>query len=174
MAAILTYNITHTNNTMNAFISKILKDPSPTTDARSERHLAAALGYPTTWRIRRRILANPARCDLGLAENSTKAAENDSSDPLLTEKPTTIIQDVIYAGNPKKGVDRWYNHEAAMVASLTSTGDNPYQFKGGHLAKIVPKFQKGDDVEVKYGREWYSAKILKRKEVPEGIKYVKM
>ena len=156
---------------MNAIISKILKDPTPTTDARSERYLAVALGYPTTWRVRRRIFANPARCDLGLTEISTKPAENVSSDPLLIEKPT-IIQDVIYAGNPNKGVDRWYNHEAAMVASLTSTGDNPYQFKGGHLTKIVPKFQKGDDVEVKYGRKWYPANILKRKEAPEGIKYV--
>lgn len=159
---------------MNALIFKILKDPTPTTDARSERHLAVALGYPTTWRVRRRILANPARTHLGLAENNAKTAENESPDPLSSGNSSSNsipkIQDVIYAGNSKKGVDRWYNHEAAMVAALTSTGDNPYQFKGGHLTKIVPKFQKGDDVEVKYGRQWYAAKIVKRKEAPEGIK----
>jgi hypothetical protein len=161
---------------MNALISKILKDPTPTSDARSERHLAVALGYPTTWRVRRRILTNTGHLQKGPAENAEKAAENIAPGPLCNSSnnpgSSTIpkIQDVIYAGNPKKGVDRWYNHEAAMVAALTSTGDNPFQFKGGHLTKVVPKFQKGDEVEVKYGRKWYAAKIVKRKEAPEGIK----
>lgn len=161
---------------MNALISKILKDPTPTSDARSERHLAVALGYPTTWRVRRRILAHPLHSHLELAEKNETTAEKVSPDPRgsssNTQGSNTIpkIEDVVYAGNPKKGVDRWYNHEAAMVAALTSTGDNPFQFKGGHLTKIVPKFQKGDDVEVKYGRKWYAAKIVKRKEAPEGVK----
>ena len=161
--------------TMNAVISKILKDQAPTTDAQSERYLAVALGYPTTWRVRRRIFAIPEGSHLGLAENLDKGVSQriPKHDPLMNRRGfgrAPMILDVIYAGNPKKGVDRWYNHEAAMVAAVTSTGDNPYQFNGGHLSKIVPKFQKGDEVEVKYGGQWYAARITKRKESPEGIK----
>jgi hypothetical protein len=139
---------------MNGLFFKILHDETPTTDAKSERYLAVALGYPTTWRVRRRLVTFP--CD---------AADSNANRRLY-------IQDIIYAGNPRKGVDQWYNHEAAMLAALTSTGDNPYQFKGGHLIKMTPKFQKGDEVEVKYGRQWYAATILRRKDAPEGTKYV--
>jgi hypothetical protein len=81
-----------------------------------------------------------------------------------------VPQDVIYAGNPNKGVDRWYCHEAAQLAATQFVPGNPYQFKGGHLTKQVPKFHKGDVIEVKYGRKWYAAKISKRKEALDGIK----
>ena len=148
---------------MNSIIAKLLADPTSTTDATSERHLAVALGYPTTWRVRRRILAKYSRyTDRGDAENSV--------DPPAVHSRDSWVEDVIYAGNPDKGVDRWYNHEAAMVASLTSSNNNPYQFKGGQLTKMIAKFTKGDAVEVKYGRKWFASTIEKRKEFPEGFK----
>jgi len=134
---------------MNDFISRLLNDPSPTTDSRSERHLAVALGYPETWRVCRRLIA----------------VENDAEEP-----KTLLIQDVIYAGNPKKEVDRWYCHEAAQLACTEFNGDS-FQFKGGHMTQQLPKFQKGDRVEVHYGRKWYAAEISKRKSGKNGIRY---
>mmetsp|Transcript_9364 Transcript_9364/g.15564 ORF Transcript_9364/g.15564 Transcript_9364/m.15564 type:complete len:368 (-) Transcript_9364:211-1314(-) len=168
-------------------IAKVLSDASlpPTTDATSERYLAVAMGYPTTWRVSRQILSSV------ILDNNTKDDHKIGSTSLdkdcslsttnknesirsgaysKTPSSTIIIQDVIYAGNPKKGVDRWYCHEAAMLASVTWEG-NPYAHKGGHLTKIVPQFAKGDAVEVKYGKKWFAAKVSKRKEVQEGFKY---
>mmetsp|Transcript_13546 Transcript_13546/g.19992 ORF Transcript_13546/g.19992 Transcript_13546/m.19992 type:complete len:330 (-) Transcript_13546:208-1197(-) len=138
---------------MNDFISRILYDPTATTDARSERHLAVALGYPSTWRVCRRLIP------------VSDGEDNCNAQPKL-------IQDVIYAGNPNKDVDRWYCHEAAQLASTEFKGDSPcFQFEGGHMTQQLPKFQKGDKVEVRYSRKWYAAEILKRKAGKKGIKY---
>jgi hypothetical protein len=176
---------------MHAIIAKALVEPTPTTDATSERYLAVALGYPTTWRVSRQILSTAVLDDNtrdqqkiktndGAKENSSSRAPPKNGSAELTgsavpspipvpEKQKIIIQDVIYAGNPKKGVDRWYCHETAMVASVEWEG-NSYAHKGGHLTKIIPKFTKGDAVEVKYGKKWFAAKISKKKEAPDGIR----
>ena len=79
--------------------------------------------------------------------------------------------DVVYAGNPRKGVDRWYNHEAALRAAQ-QFNDNPFQFKGGHMLKRQPKFQKGDYVEVRFSKKWHAATIIKRKQVNDDFRYV--
>ena len=73
--------------------------------------------------------------------------------------------DTIYAGNPRKEVDCWFNHVAArMVASEWDVNkkSTPYDARGGHLLPKQPKYQKGDAVQVRYKKQWYGATILKR------------
>jgi len=144
---------------LNEFIFKVLHDPKATTCAEEERNLAVALGYPTTWRVHRKLIKKEG----GQEKDKDKERESTEGEDQIE------IMDVIYAGNPQKGVDRWYNHEAAMVASLESTG--PYHFKGGQMLKAVAKFAKDDEVEVRYKREWYAATISRRKKVEDGFRY---
>eukprot|EP00542_Grammatophora_oceanica_P018281 CAMPEP_0194027272 /NCGR_PEP_ID=MMETSP0009_2-20130614/1446_1 /TAXON_ID=210454 /ORGANISM="Grammatophora oceanica, Strain CCMP 410" /LENGTH=319 /DNA_ID=CAMNT_0038666277 /DNA_START=105 /DNA_END=1064 /DNA_ORIENTATION=- len=105
-----------------------------------EKHLAVALGYPMGWRVKRAVA---------------------KSGKML---------DVIYAGNPKKGVDGWFHHEAARAAAVSwydpnkKPRPNPFSAKGGHFLPLQPKYQKGDTVEVIYKKEWYKATVLKRRE----------
>jgi hypothetical protein len=115
-----------------SFISKILLNAPPTTDARSERQLAAALGYPLSWHVVR----------------------------LAPDKP-----DVIYAGNPRKNVALWFNHEAARAAAAEWQEGKSCPYKGGHLLPRKPKFKKSEVVEVLYKKKWYPATVTKRKEV---------
>lgn len=160
-----------------AVLGKVMNDPTPTTDAASERHLAVALGYPTTWRVCRRPLPKISKksCDPPPSAKDEKEKDGDKDDKLKSEKDKAgedapLFQDVIYAGNPSKGVDRWYCHEAAQAACVSFTG--PFQSKGGHMLKAIPKFEKGDLVEVKYARKWYASKIVKRKEAQDGFRCV--
>ena len=72
--------------------------------------------------------------------------------------------DTIYAGHPSKGVDCWFNHNAAMVvaAEWDVSNSTPYDANGGHLLPKQAKYQKGDQVQVRYKKAWYGATILKR------------
>jgi len=64
----------------------------------------------------------------------------------------------------------WYHHEAAMRAAQEWDDEEstPFQYKGGHLLKRLPLFQKGDKVQVWYEDEWWNATILRRKEDADG------
>jgi hypothetical protein len=130
-------------------MARALRDPRPTTTSKSERQLAIALGYPSTWHVVRRI-------------------------ERMEEESKNIIVDRVYAGNPSSNVDMWFNHDAARQASMEwkegeSTG---YEHKGGHLLPRKARFSKGDEVEVHYEGGWYAATIVKRKEYEDGFRYV--
>ena len=125
---------------MSAVLCRILNDKTPTDGAKSERYLAVALGYPLTWRVRRRV------------------------------DEQGLVIDVIYAGNPKEGADRWYNHEAAFLAAQEFEGTNPEQFKGGHMRKRPALFQKDDFVEVRHKHCWNPATIKKKKQTLDDVR----
>jgi len=101
-----------------------------------------------------------------------------------TTKTTLCIVDRIYAGKPGTGCDMWVHHEAAMGAALSwndgttpylldddlqpvqdtehsksTTYSTPFSCKGGHLLPRVPKYTKGDKVQVLYEDEWWDASI---------------
>jgi hypothetical protein len=72
--------------------------------------------------------------------------------------------DTIHAGNPRKGVDTWFYHEAAWEAAAewNVKKSTPYDSNGGHLLPKKPKYQKGDAVQVRHQKVWYGATIMKR------------
>jgi hypothetical protein len=72
--------------------------------------------------------------------------------------------DTIYAGNPRRGVDTWFHHEAAWEAAAEwdVKKSTPYDSNGGHLLPKQAKYQKGDAVQVRYQKVWYGATVTKR------------
>jgi len=140
-------------------LGKILRDPRPTTDARSERCLAAALGYPKSWRVVRKVIQFKD-------ENATGSGNGNSKE---------AVEDRIYAGNPDLSVDTYFNHEAARKAALkwVEGESSGYDQKGGQLLPMVALYNKKDAVEVYYepDDEWYEATIVKRTEYDDDIRY---
>jgi len=65
----------------------------------------------------------------------------------------------------------WVHHEAAMQAAEQLYHDESLNFKGGHYLPRLPLYDKGDKVQVLYEGEWWDAKILRRKEHPDGFRY---
>lgn len=127
-------------------LGQALWDPHPTkTDLRA-RQLAAALGYPVSWRVVRVI----ERLDGRL-----------------------VIVDRIYTGKPGSGCDMFYNHDAAMKAAETwiEGESTPFGYGGGQLLPRQPKYGKGDKVQVLYDGDWWDATVMRRKEHPEGFRY---
>jgi hypothetical protein len=121
-------------------------DPTPTgTDLRA-RQLAAAMGYPTTWRVVRTVDTIQGR---------------------------SMIADRIYAGKPDTDCDAWFHHEAAMKAAAAWNDESSTAFSnaGGHLLPREPLFDKHDKVQVMYEGEWWDAKVLRRKTHNEGFRY---
>lgn len=89
-----------------------------------------------------------------------------------TKKRKFCIVDRIYAGEPGTGCDMWFNHESAMFIAESWTDEStPFDQNGGHMLPRQPKFDKGDKVQVLYQDSWFDAKILKRKDSPEGYLY---
>lgn len=132
-------------------LAKIARDPRPTTDSRSERCLAAAMGYPKTWRV--------VRISVPMSDNNK-----------------TKIEDRIYAGNPERSVDTWFNHDAARTAALlwVEGESTAYSQKGGQLLPMMANFDKNDIVQVFYEPEdtWYDATILKRVQYDDAYRYM--
>jgi hypothetical protein len=127
-----------------------------TTDAQSEKALARSLGYPSSWHVIR-VVPHPSEFDEAEPRNSGS------------------FHDTIYAGDPAKGVDVYYNHSAALGAAMEwkegeSTG---YDHAGGQMLPRVPQFQKDSWVEVYYPEEdkWYKAQIKKVKQYVDDIRY---
>jgi hypothetical protein len=121
-------------------------DPTPTgTDLRA-RQLAAAMGYPTTWRVVRTVDTIQGR---------------------------SMIADRIYAGKPDTDCDAWFHHEAAMkvAAAWNDESSTAFSNAGGHLLPREPLFDKHDKVQVMYEGEWWDAKVLRRKTHNEGFRY---
>lgn len=142
-------------------IARALWTPKPTTDEKSERYLASALGYPASWHVVRVVEENKSNEDVDGATDDKNAPQR------------LKIIDRIYAGKPSDGVDMWFHHAAAQAAAEEwvegeSTG---YEHKGGHLLPRKPKFQKNDEVKVLFEGEWLPAVVQKRKEAKEGFKY---
>jgi len=139
-------------------LGKILRDARPTTDARSERCLAAALGYPKSWRVVRKV-----------AQFKDEKATGDS------DNNKAVVEDRIYAGNPNLSVDTYFNHEAARKAALkwVEGESSGYDQKGGQLLPMVSLYNKKDAVEVYYESDdnWYEATIVKRIEYDDDIRY---
>jgi len=173
-------------------ISKALWDPHPTTDEKSERFLAQALGYPGSWHVVRTIEKEPtvaaaaaaAACtddkpaDVPSTSSSSsntgyQQQQQQQQNQKQKEESRLIIVDRIYAGDPSTGVDMWFNHHAAQEAATewVEGESSPYQFKGGQLLPRKPKFAKGDQVRVNYDGKWWSATISKRNERKEGYRY---
>ena len=129
-------------------IGRALWDPNPTRTDRQARQLAVALGYPRDWRVVRAL---------------------DPDDGSLVDR--------IYSATPVgTGCDMWMNHADAMEAAASWDGlppeqQTPFAFNGGHLLKPLPKFEKGDKIQVLYQGEWWNATIMRRKEYPGQFKY---
>jgi hypothetical protein len=167
-------------------ISRALFDPNPTTDEKSERYLAMALGYPGSWHVVRRIEEEKASSSLSSSSpaksSSAPKPEEEGAPPHSSSSPTKhddkgqgrfIIVDRIYAGSPAEGVDMWFNHIAAQTAAeeWVEGESSAYGKKGGQLLPRKPKFQKGDQVRVNYQGEWCAARIDRRTEKKEGFRY---
>jgi hypothetical protein len=128
-------------------MGRALWDPNPTKTDRQARQLAAALGYPSRWRVVRSI-----------------------------EPDNGHLVDRIYSNKPGTGCDTWFNHAGAMAAAMhwndpEQCNQTPYAFKGGHLLPLQPAYEVGDKVQVLYEEQWWDAKILRRKEHPGIFKY---
>lgn len=120
-------------------------DPKPTLSVKSQRQLAYALGYPSDWRVERSIDHN--------------------------EDGAPIIQDRIHAfiGKKQKILHTWLHHEAAQAAAADLEAEiSP---EGSHLLPPVPKYAKGDVVQVEWEGKWYEATILKRKKHGDAFRY---
>lgn len=128
-------------------MGRAMWDPHPTKTDLQSRQLAAALGYPSKWRVVRSI-----------------------------EPDTRHIVDRIYSNKPGSGCDTWFNHAGAMEAAAKwddpeLCNQTPFAFNGGHLLPMQPLYEVGDKVQVKYEEQWWDAKILRRKEYPGIFKY---
>lgn len=148
-------------------ISRALWNPKPTTDAKSQRFLAQALGYPGSWHVVRTI-EDESDYDNVPAE-AAAASEGDAAN--ATSR--LVIVDRIFAGDPSAGVDMYFNHHAAQAAAedWVEGESKGYEQKGGQLLPRKPKFQKGDQVKVNFEGEWLPATIQKRSERKEGYRY---
>ena len=93
-------------------ISRALFDPKPTTDDKSERYLAMALGYPSSWHVVRTI------------EEEIVPKQQQQEESSDEKKRRLMIVDRIYAGNPADGVDMWFNHRAAQVSNRIKRVDS--------------------------------------------------
>lgn len=123
-------------------MGKALWDPTPTTTDLQSRQLAAALGYPSQWRVVRSL------DDGRLVDRIYSGEPGSGCDTWFN-----------HAG-------------AMEAAAAWETSDQtPHAFKGGHLLPLQPLFDKGDKVQVFYQNEWWDAKILRRKEYPGIFKY---
>lgn len=81
-----------------------------------------------------------------------------------------LLVDRIYAGEPSTGPATWFHHAAARKA-VADGWDESLTYSNGHLLPRKAKFEIGDKVEVFYDKKYYQAKILRRKEYPDGYKY---
>lgn len=162
-------------------ISRALWNPKPTTDAKSQRFLAQALGYPGSWHVVRTIEqeatvaavvpAATTKMDSGATNEENPSSNNNGEGD---KEKRLVIVDRIYAGDPSAGVDMYFNHHAAQaVAEKWVEGEsNGYENKGGQLLPRKPKYQKGDQVKVQYEEgSWLPATIQKRSERKEGYRY---
>ena len=130
---------------------KVEKDlGSNSDDPKSQMKLALSLGYPMNWHVIR-VYPHPASPDA----------------------PDSFM-DRIYAGDPSKNVDAYFNHHAAMTAALKfvegeSTG---YENKGGQMLPRKPNFKANDEVEVLYEEDgqWYDAQVVKVKTFVDDIR----
>lgn len=122
--------------------------------------------------------------------DETKSSEINDNRKKNKTQVVSVIVDRIYAGKPGTGCDMWVHHEAAMQAAQawiihgkkeeedeenaasSNKGPTPFDHKGGHLLPRLPRFAKGDKVQVSYEDEWWDAKILRRREHAEaGFRY---
>jgi hypothetical protein len=139
--------------------SRAMFDAHPTTTETSQKQLAYALGYPMDWRVERTI------------------AKDESTD-------TPIICDRIHALGGKRNKNKlmWLNHEAAQKAAAilaqegtltppTSNHNNSNNDTGSHLLPPIPKYTKGDVVQVNYEGKWWEAQITKRKKKDDDFFY---
>ena len=122
--------------------SNALWDPTPTTSQLSEKQLAYALGYPSEWRVERKVIS--------------------------TEDGQNVIIDRIHLTTSKKQFT-WLNHDAAQAAALRAAEDG--NIEGSHLMPPVPLFAKGNEIQVQYESKWYNGVILKRKKKEDRFLY---
>jgi hypothetical protein len=120
-------------------------DPKPTASLKSQRQLAYALGYPHDWRVERTID--------------------------FKEDGTPIIRDRIHAflGKKRKSQYTWLHHEAAQAAAAKLEAEG--NLEESHLLPPVPKYSKGDVVQVEWEGKCYDATILKRKKQGDSFLY---
>lgn len=172
-------------------IARALFDPNPTTDETSERYLATALGYPSSWHVVRRMEDETTTTTTiildkngeeeeeqeeggGGYSSSTNNRHNHHNNNDNKKERRRMIVDRIYAGNPREGhVDMWFNHPAAQAAAeeWVEGESGPYDKKGGQMLPRKPKFQKGDQVKVLFEGDWCSATVQKRTEKKDGFRY---
>jgi hypothetical protein len=119
-------------------------DPKPTTNAKSERQLAYALGYPDDWRVERKV-------------------ENKDGAPIIRDRIHALL------GKKKKSQYTWFHHEAAQVAAAKLESEGTVD--ESHLLPPMPLYAKGDVVQVQWEGKWFEATILKRKKQADSFLY---
>ena len=131
--------------------ARALWDPKPTTSIKTQKLLAYALGYPMDWRVERFV-------------------EKDKSDPTKH-----VIRDRIHAVVVKKKNEiqcTWFHHDAAQRAALQlEAEDGDGTLEGSHLLPPIPKYDKGDIIQVRYDDKWWDATIIKRKQSGDEFLY---
>lgn len=133
-----------------------------TTTPQSERQLAYSLGYPKSWHVVR-VAPNPNVYDVS----------KDRASQFPDGHGNTCL-DTIYAGDPMANSDTYYNHIAALSASMKwkEGRSTPFDQKGGQMLDANKEYKRGDIVEALYNGEWFQAKIMKVKHFRENqIRY---
>jgi hypothetical protein len=126
-------------------MGRALWDPNPTRTDLQSRQLAAALGYPSPWRVVRSI------------------DDGHLVDRIYSGKPGSGCDTWFNHAGAMEAATLWDDP--------TICDQTPFAFKGGHLLPMLPLFDKGDKVQVLYEGEWWDAKIWRRKEYPGLFKY---
>jgi hypothetical protein len=120
-------------------------DPKPTTNPKTERQLAYALGYPDDWRVERKV------------------EYKDDGTPVIRDRIHTLF------GKKKKSQYTWFHHDAAQLAAAKLEAEGTID--ESHLLPPTPLYAKGDVVQVGWEGKWYAASITKRKKQGDFFLY---
>lgn len=123
-------------------MGKALWDPKPTATDLQSRQLAAALGYPSPWRVARSL------------ENGHLI------DRIYSGEPGSGCDTWFNHAGAMEAAAAW-----------EASDQTPFAFRGGHLLPLQPLFDKGDKVQVLYEDAWWDAKILRKQQYPGIFKY---
>ena len=123
--------------------ARALWDPKPAKTPLSQQTLAYALGYPSDWRVERTVEK--------------------------TKDGAVVISDRIHYKAKNKSHYTWFHHDAAHRAAAEFERDGT--LNASHLLPPLPRYAKGDLVQVRYEGKWYAGTILKRRKKADEFLY---
>ena len=96
---------------------------------------------------------------------------------LQQQQGSVSDKEEILGSDPKANSDTYYNHLAAMNASIKwkDGGSTPYDDNGGQMLPIesTVEIQKGDEVEVYYEKDsaWHTAVVINVTQYKDDVRY---